>query len=84
MSMYRVIDASGTSFSSWEGPAGDARSYGASLSNLESTEGFVETGEAASARGGLHLLMVTPIVFSENVCVLADELWDRRSEPAKA
>jgi acetolactate synthase I/II/III large subunit len=84
MSMYWVIDASGTSVSAREGPAGDARSYGAAVSNLESTEGFVETGEAASARGGLHLPMVTPIDFSENVRVLADELRDRRSEPAKA
>jgi hypothetical protein len=83
MSRYRVMAVRGTSFSSSAEPAAGSRAYAAAVSLLESTEGVVETRDAALAHGGLHL-MVMPTDFSKNVRALAAELRRLSPEPTKA
>jgi len=57
-----------------------AEAYGAKGSRVESTEGFVDTLEAAFDGGGVHIVTV-PIDYSENKRVLVDELRNRVPEP---
>ncbi|SAL82453.1 acetolactate synthase [Caballeronia terrestris] len=56
-----------------------AEAYGAKGRRVESAEGLVPTLEAAFEEGGVQLVVV-PVDYSENSCVLVDELRNRVTE----